>query len=116
MADSDAVLQNLPSVITGYLDASQEGDLEAALRGFGVDATVVDEGKTHEGTKAIRSWMSRSATEYTYTVEPVAVVSANPDFYDVLQHLEGNFPGGQVDLHFRFTLSQGSIKKLVIEP
>ncbi len=116
MADSDAVLQSLPRVITGYLDARRKGDLEAALRGFALDATVIDEGRTHAGTEEIRSWMSRSATEYTYTVEPVALVRANHEQYDVLQHLEGNFPGGQVDLHFRFTLRQGSIERLVIEP
>jgi hypothetical protein len=107
MADSDAFLQNLPKVITGNLEARREGDLEAALRGFALDATVVDEGMTHEGMEVIRSWMSRSATEYTYTVEPVALVRTNHDQYDVLQHLEGNFPGGQIDLHFRFTLREG---------
>ena len=37
------------------------------------------------------------------------------DRYDVRHHLEGNFPGGQVDLHFRFTLRDGSIARLVIE-
>lgn len=116
MADSDSFLQKLPRVITSYLDARREGDLEASLRGFALDATVVDEGTTYEGIERIRSWMSQSATEYTYTVEPVALVRANDDEYDVLQHLEGNFPGGQVDLHFRFTLREGSIERLVIEP
>jgi hypothetical protein len=33
----------------------------------------------------------------------------------VTHHLEGNFPGGQVDLHFRFTLRDGAIADLVIE-
>jgi hypothetical protein len=116
MADSDPFLQDLPRVITGYLDARREGDLEAALGGFALDATVIDEGMTHEGRERIRSWMSRSATEYTYTVEPVALVRADHDQYDLLQHLEGNFPGGKVDLHFRFTLREGSIERLVIEP
>ena len=36
--------------------------------------------------------------------------------YDVLQHLEGNFPGGVIDLHYRFTLRGASIAELVIEP
>ena len=35
---------------------------------------------------------------------------------DVGQHLEGDFPGGVVDLHFRFTLDGASISRLVIEP
>jgi len=34
----------------------------------------------------------------------------------VRQHLEGDFPGGEVDLHYRFTLSGASIGGLVIEP
>jgi hypothetical protein len=38
------------------------------------------------------------------------------DRYDVTHHLEGNFPGGTVDLHFRFTLRNGKITRLVIEP
>ncbi len=36
--------------------------------------------------------------------------------YDARHHLEGNFPGGVVDLHFRFTLRDGQIARLVIEP
>jgi hypothetical protein len=38
------------------------------------------------------------------------------DRYDVLHHLEGNFPGGTADLRFRFTLRNGKIARLVIEP
>jgi hypothetical protein len=38
------------------------------------------------------------------------------DHYDVAHHLEGNFPGGKADLHFRFTLRNGKIIQLVIEP
>lgn len=116
MADSDSVLQDLPRVIMGYLEARNDGDIDAALQGFALDAAVVDEAKTHTGTDEIRSWMSQSASEYTYTVTPVAFVKGDGDQYDLLQHLEGNFPGGQVDLHFRFTLGDGLIERLAIEP
>jgi hypothetical protein len=34
----------------------------------------------------------------------------------VVHHLEGDFPGGVVDLHFRFTLRDALIARLVIEP
>jgi hypothetical protein len=37
------------------------------------------------------------------------------DGYDVIHHLEGDFPGGVVDLHFRFALRDGTIVRLVIE-
>ena len=32
---------------------------------------------------------------------------------DVGQHLEGNFPGGVADLHYRFTLDGALISRLV---
>jgi hypothetical protein len=35
---------------------------------------------------------------------------------DVVQHLDGDFPGGVVDLHYRFTLSGALIIQLTIEP
>jgi hypothetical protein len=34
----------------------------------------------------------------------------------VTNHLEGDFPGGEVDLRFQFTLEGGLIKNLTIEP
>jgi hypothetical protein len=33
-----------------------------------------------------------------------------------VHHLEGDFPGGVVDLRFRFTLREGRIAELVIKP
>jgi hypothetical protein len=33
-----------------------------------------------------------------------------------MQHLEGDFPGGVADLHFRFALDGALISQLVIEP
>jgi hypothetical protein len=35
--------------------------------------------------------------------------------YVAMHHLEGNFPGGLVDLQFRFTLRDGAISQLTIE-
>lgn len=39
-----------------------------------------------------------------------------PTHVDVLQRLEGDFPGGVAHLHYRFTLDGGMISRLVIEP
>ena len=44
------------------------------------------------------------------------VTKIGDDRYDVTHHLKGNFPGGTADLHFRFTLRNGKIGRLVIEP
>ncbi|MER5466619.1 nuclear transport factor 2 family protein [Streptomyces sp. NPDC002668] len=106
----------LPDVITRYLNAHRTHDTASAISAFQPDATVIDEGKTHQGTVAIETWLTRSATEYTYTNELTGAQEVDAQHYITTQHLEGNFPGGVVDLHYRFTLSCGLIEGLLIEP
>ena len=105
----------LPEVITTYLAAHQARDIDVAVGSYTPHATVTDEGRTYHGRDEIGAWLSRSASEFTYTIEQTGVTMLDDDRYDVRHHLEGNFPGGQVDLHFRFTLRDGSIARLVIE-
>ena len=106
----------LPETITSYLKAHQSRDLDVAMRSYEPDATVTDEGRTYSGHAEIRAWLSRSASQYTYTIEMTGASKPGDDRYDVTHHLEGNFPGGTADLHFRFTLRNGKIARLVIEP
>jgi ketosteroid isomerase-like protein len=105
----------LPEVITTYLTARQARDLDRAVSSYQPDATVTDEGRTYHGHDEIRAWLSRSASEFTYTTEVTGAARLDADHYDVAHHLKGNFPGGQVDLRFRFTLRDGAITRLVIE-
>jgi hypothetical protein len=105
----------LPEVITSYLTAHQARDLGRALGSYRPDATVTDEGRTYHGHDEIRAWLSRSASEFTYTTKVTGASRLDADHYDVAHHLEGDFPGGQVDLCFRFTLRDGAIARLVIE-
>lgn len=72
-------------------------------------------GKTHRGAPAIETWLTRPAGEYTYTIELTGVQKVDVDHYIATHHFEGSFPGGVVDLHYRFTLSGGLIENLVIE-
>jgi ketosteroid isomerase-like protein len=106
----------LPAVITTYLTAHRARDLEAAISAFAADATVTDEGRTHRGRDEIRTWLSGAAGEYSYTTAFTGAVRTGATEFDAVQHLEGDFPGGVVDLHFRFTLDGPSISRLVIEP
>ena len=106
----------LPDVITAYLRAHQARDLDRAVGAYRPEATVTDEGRTYHGHDEIRAWLSRSASEYSYTIEMTGAAKPDDEHYDVTHHLEGNFPGGQVDLHFRFALRDGAIAQLVIEP
>ena len=106
----------LPDLITDYLRAHQARDLDRAVGAYQPEATVTDEGRTYHGRDEIRAWLSRSASEFTYTIEMTGATKLDEDHYDVTHHLEGNFPGGQVDLHFRFVLRDGAIAQLAIEP
>ncbi|MGI5242166.1 nuclear transport factor 2 family protein [Dactylosporangium sp. CA-139066] len=106
----------LPDVIRTYLDAHRARDLDAAVAHLTPDAAVTDEGHTYRGPDQIRDWLSRAASEYSYTIELVGAYRSDERTFDVVHHLEGDFPGGVVDLHFRFALRDGRIARLVIEP
>ena len=106
----------LPAAITTYLPAHTEHDNRTALGAFAVDAVVTDEGRTYHGRDEIEGWLNKSAGEYTYTTEFAGATQDGGSGWDVVQHLEGAFPGGSVDLHYRFVLDGDLITRLVIEP
>jgi ketosteroid isomerase-like protein len=106
----------LPETITRYLAAHRVRDADTAISTFTTDATVVDDGKTYTGTDAIRGWLSRSASEYTYTTELTGSEEVDESHHVAVNHLEGNFPGGTVDLRYQFALRDNLIERLTIEP
>ena len=105
----------LPRAITDYLRAHRVRDADTAITCFTNDATVIDDGKTYDGTADIRTWLDRSAGEFTYTIELIGAEKIDEQHYNAISHLEGNFPGGVVDLRFRFALRGGLIARLIIE-
>jgi ketosteroid isomerase-like protein len=107
---------DLPKAIARYLRAHRDHDTSTAVAAFTGDATVTDDGKTYQGATAIEQWLDRSATEFTYTIELVDAQQIDPAHYVATHHLEGNFPGGSVDLRYQFSLCGDLIERLVIEP
>ncbi|MFE5162248.1 nuclear transport factor 2 family protein [Streptomyces sp. NPDC056697] len=107
---------DLPDVVKRYLKAHNEHDAPAASATLTPDATVIDDGRTYQGIPAIERWLDRATSEYTYTTTLIGAEQDGPDRCTVTQHLEGDFPGGTVDLHYRFTLDQGLISHLTIAP
>ncbi|MEU7821689.1 nuclear transport factor 2 family protein [Catellatospora sp. NPDC049133] len=105
----------LPATITAYLAAHQARDVETEIRSYTADAVVADDGRVHRGRDEIRAWLSSATVEYTYTTELTGAARVDDEHYDVLQHLEGDFPGAVVDLHYRFTLRGSAIAELAIE-
>ena len=103
----------LPEPVSGYFSADRNADTDAVIRQFADNAVVIDEGRTHVGHDAIRSWMINSAAQYSYVVEPFDVTT-EAGLTVVTAHLEGNFPGSPVDLRYRFGLDGDRIASLEI--
>jgi len=110
----------LPTIISDYMTASDSGNLDAIVACFTDDAVVVDENQEWTGRPRIREWRNRVATAYEYTVEVRNTLRRDLldglEHHDVHTHLEGNFPGGTVDLTNRFALRDGLIARLEIVP
>ena len=102
----------IPTVITEYLERHLTRDEDGAINAFAPDATVVDEGRTYIGLPAIRSWLGRTSSEYTYTATVTGHEILDDGRIVVHRRLEGNFPGGIADLRSEFTLDSGLIAKL----
>jgi hypothetical protein len=90
-------------------------EVDRALATLTTDAVVTDEGHDYTGHDQIGCWIATAASEYTYTSEFTGATTTDTTV-DVGQHLEGDFPGGVADLHYRFTLDGAVISRLVIEP
>jgi ketosteroid isomerase-like protein len=103
-------------IITRYFVADATQDTDALVALFADDAVVVDEAQTRRGTSEIRAWRAYVSTAYQYTAEVRGVEPAGDGAYNARVHLEGDFPGGTVDLTYRFTLDDGRISRLEIAP
>jgi ketosteroid isomerase-like protein len=111
---------SLPAVVSNYLAASDRDDIDAIVACFTDDAVVHDEDRHWRGAQAIRQWRESVATAYEYTVALIGSQALGEvdggQRHEVYTHLEGNFPGGQVDLTNRFTLRGELIVGLQIVP
>lgn len=107
---------DLPDIIAAFQRAHDDHDTEHAIATFCDDATVVDDGRNYTGVAEIRAWLDRAASEYTYTRTLTGVDDHGDGTFTVRNHLDGDFPGGQVDLRYRFELREGLIDTLHIAP
>jgi ketosteroid isomerase-like protein len=108
------LMSTIPDVITRYYAAATGGDLDTMIGLFSADAHVRDEGHDYHGVAEIRTWREDLASRFTYTTEITKAERTGDREYLVSTHLEGDFPGGVVDLDQRFTLADGLISDLSI--
>ena len=103
-----------PAVIDRYFIVAADSDTDAFMALFTDDADVVDEGLRHRGSDAIRTWRDGVATQYTYTTTITGTTVLGDRGHRVDARLDGNFPGGTVDLAYRFTTDEDHITRLQI--
>ena len=104
----------LPPAVATYFDLMDQGRRPEVINLFTPDACVVDDGHTYVGLAEISGWLAGAASEYTTTSTRLTVES-RPPLVSALVRVEGNFPGGRVDLVHEFRLDPaGSIAALRI--
>ncbi|WP_136709320.1 nuclear transport factor 2 family protein [Agromyces sp. H66] len=109
--------ETVPPVVARYLSAQGDDERrQEVAEAFTADARVTDEGIDYDGRDRIRAWVDKTGSEYTYTTALIGQRQEGPDQWTVVAHLEGDFPGGVVDLRYRFSLEQDRISRLVIAP
>ena len=107
---------DLPPVVRDFLAAHVARDTDAALRALAPDATVTDDGRTFHGRAELLDFLGGAGSEYRYTIELTAAQRVDDRHWVAVNHLEGDFPGGVVDLAYRFTLADDLVAELVIAP
>src|SRR5436305_10677336 len=98
-------MSHLRDVVSIYQDANDRDDVETALAAFAPNATVVDDGHEYHGRDAVRDWLARASTKFTYTRTLTGSHAIDANSWLVTNRLEGDFPGGVVDLRCRFVLA-----------
>jgi hypothetical protein len=104
---------NLPAPIRGYFEANARLDARAMLVTFARDAVVRDEGRTHQGSDAIRTWIEQTSMGLQAIAVPQATWSED-DSHRVTAQVSGAFAGSPITLSFHFRLSGGRIAELGI--
>jgi hypothetical protein len=103
-------------VIRRYFEAHDHHDTDTALSAFAADARVFDDGREYLGTAAIRDWLAGASTKFSYTRTLLDARAEGTDRWVIRNRLEGDFPGGIVDLRYQFRLVDGLISDLAVEP
>lgn len=114
MSTTTVQSDQLPTTIRAYLAAHATRDVDAALRVFAPTAVVVDQDQTFRGSEDILRFLRKAGTEFTYTTEFVGAQRIDDAHWVVTNRLKGDFPGGTVELSYRFVMEDDLITELVI--
>lgn len=104
---------DLPDPIARYFAADADLAGAAPAEAFAPDATVIDEGETHQGREAIAAWWRAAKQQYRHGAEPFEVTEGD-GVTRVRAMVSGDFPGSPAALSFAFRLRRGEIVSLRI--
>jgi len=103
----------LPAAITAYFARLNDADKRAAINVFSPDAVVTDDGHTYRGHEGILRWLGSAASEYSFTSTRLSTRITGASV-TVTTRLEGNFPGGIIDLRNIFTLDAAGLITILL--
>lgn len=104
----------LPPTVEAYLVAHATTAPRETADLFTDEAVVSDDGRTYRGRDEIIGWRTDVARSFTYTTTRLATARDDAEV-TVTERLEGDFPGGRVDLRSTFTMDpSGAIAALRI--
>ena len=102
----------LPAAVLGFVDGWQGRDAEKVESLFTENAVVSDEGHTYRGRDEINAWIRNSINLFTTTLSFLGAREVE-GMVGASYRLEGDFPGGVVELEYQFHLdAEGQIAKL----
>ena len=110
---TDSVGINVPGPVARYLAAEGAKDSAALAQCFAADAVVRDEGREHRGVAAIEAWHREANAKFRYVVEPLGA-TVNGRTVVVRARVSGDFPGGPVELRFKFAVVGERIASLEV--
>jgi hypothetical protein len=93
----------LPAVINQYFQLMEADSKAPVAELFTADALVIDDGTRYRGRGEIISWLTGQASEWVTTSSRLSTERTDDEVVVVIR-VEGNFPGGRVDLRNAFTL------------
>ncbi|WP_379138603.1 nuclear transport factor 2 family protein [Paenibacillus sp. sgz500958] len=110
-------LNQLPSVILNYIEASNTPDPASFVDCFAKDAIVLDEGKKYYGKQEIKDWSDQYHFGANVTLEPREMNQVNGEII-VTFKLDGTYDKTDLPnpllLKYHFIIEEDRIKKLSI--
>jgi hypothetical protein len=103
----------LPTALECYFATENAHRAWAVEECFASNATVRDEGKTIQGSAAIKAWRVETGEKYQHSVEPLSVVTRDGKVV-VTARVSGKFPGSPIILDHIFEMQGDKITSLEI--